>query len=106
MAAAATRDCAQAARETGVVTVLVLISSVVWTNVLATFCDIVTNGDPVTTKFYQDLEQIANYMQERRIPNALQQRVREYMYHRACRWGPNQARIFCTRAPMSFDPCV
>jgi len=71
----------QDAKETAVVTLLVLVSAVVWTNVLATFCDIVTNADPVSTKFHQDMERMNEYMDKIKVPEPMRRRVREYLYH-------------------------
>jgi len=70
----------QDATETALVTFLVLASAVVWTNVLATFCDIVTNADPVSTKFHQDMERMSDYMDKIEVPEDLRMRVRMYLY--------------------------
>ena len=58
-----------------VVAALVIISALVWTNVLATFCDIVTNGDPQRTEFHQRLEVTNKYLEKYAVPDQVRRRV-------------------------------
>ena len=60
---------------------LVLFSALLWTNVLATFCDIVTNGDPDATEFHQLLASVNQYLDANMIADEVRHRVREYLYY-------------------------
>ena len=65
--------------ETLVVLVLVLVGALVWTYVLALFCDMTTNANPCGTHFKQLLDGLNIYIQTHQIPRELALRLREYI---------------------------
>ncbi|KOO32278.1 voltage-gated ion channel superfamily [Chrysochromulina tobinii] len=65
--------------ETLVVLVLVLVGALVWTYVLALFCDMTTNANPCGTHFKQLLDGLNIYIQTHQLPRELALRLREYI---------------------------
>jgi hypothetical protein len=69
--------------ETCLVLTLVLVNAVVWTKLLATFCDVATNGNPQLHEFYLLLGAMNRFLDRHSIPDSLRRRAREYLYQAA-----------------------
>lgn len=65
--------------ETIVVICLLFTGAILWTQILADFCNVATNGDPAGVKFQQTLDDMNSFIQLTNIPPELQLRIREYM---------------------------
>ena len=56
--------------ETVVVTVLVVCGALMWTYVLAKFCDVATNSDPGLTAFRQTVDALNELIRSYQVPTA------------------------------------
>ena len=65
--------------ETVLVTALVLLGALLWTQVLATFCDVATNSNPGLTHFRQQLDSLNEFVAFNNLPVEMARRMREYM---------------------------
>jgi len=68
--------------ETFIVIVLNLFGGLLWTSVLAAFCDIATNSNPEETSFNQMLDDLNRFMANNRLPLEMQSRLRAYLHQR------------------------
>jgi len=66
--------------ETIVVTVLVLIGALLWTTVIAKFCDVATNSNPGIVHFRQQLDGLNQYVATNHLPEEMAKRMREYLH--------------------------
>ena len=57
--------------ETITVLLLVLIGAILWTQILALFCDVVTNSDPAGVRFRQVLDELNAFLDAHELPNNL-----------------------------------
>jgi len=71
---------AESDTETVVVTVLVLVGALVWTRVLAMFCDVAANSNPGLTYFNQLLDGMNEYIETNNLPRDMGRRLREYLH--------------------------
>jgi len=65
--------------ETAVVTALVLMAAIIWTIILAKFCNVATNSDPSLTYFYQKLDDLNRFTTDNNVPKEMGRRLREYL---------------------------
>jgi hypothetical protein len=65
--------------ETVLVTALVLLGALLWTQVLATFCDVATNSNPGLTHFRQQLDSLNEFVAFNNLPVDMARRMREYL---------------------------
>ena len=63
-----------------VVMILVVCGALLWTRVLAMFCDVATNSDPGLTQFRQSLDSINSFIASHRLPVPMARRIREYLH--------------------------
>ena len=49
-------------------TALVLVGALLWTQVLAMFCDVATNADPGLIEFRQHLDRLNSFIQANNLP--------------------------------------
>ena len=73
--------CLCAAAETLIVTILVILGALLWTRVLAKFCDVATNSDPGLTEFRQGLDGLNDFIRENNLPKEMGRRMRECVPH-------------------------
>ena len=88
--------------ETILVTLLVLIGAILWTQILALFCDVATNSDPGAVRFRQTVDEMNSYLEMHRLPQGLRLRVREYLHaQRDC-----QSRLETSKAVSALSPSL
>jgi len=88
--------------ESMLVLVLVLIGALLWTEVLATFCDVATNSDPEGVRFRQLLDDTTNFLELHELGTPLGRRVREFLYaKREC-----QQRLETTKVVRHLSPAL
>lgn len=68
--------------ETIVVTVLVILGALLWTYVLALFCDMITNANPAHVAFRQRLDGLNQFIQVYGLPTSTAMRLRMYMHEK------------------------
>lgn len=88
--------------ETFIVTALVIVGALLWTQILAMFCDVATNGDPGMTLFRQTLDDMNSFIRDYDIPTTLQLRLREYLHHQK----DVQLRVQSARAIPMLSPAL
>jgi hypothetical protein len=66
--------------EMGLVSALVLLGALIWTDVLASFCDVATNSDPSQTEYNQDVDDLNRFMDQRNLPQPMKEQLREYFH--------------------------
>ena len=66
--------------ETIIVMTLVLVGALIWTQVLAMFCDVATNADPGVIEFRQRLDSMNSYIHRNNLPAGMARRMREYLH--------------------------
>ena len=66
--------------ETIIVTIIVTVSAFMWTWVLALFCDVATNSNPVLTAFRQQLDGLNLFIAINQLPLEMAQRMRSFMH--------------------------
>ena len=72
--------------ETIVVLLLTFMGALLWTTILADFCDVATNGNPVALRFRQTLDELNLFISLNALPVEMSRRMREYLYaRRSCR---------------------
>lgn len=59
--------------------VLMLLSGVAWAYIIGEICSIATNGNPVSVAYYASTDNMNRFMEEKRIPKELRQRVRMFL---------------------------
>lgn len=63
-----------------------LAGAFVWSQVVATFCGVLSMMNPATTGFRSSLSALNSYMSLHNLPNEMQQTLRDYFHRtRACR---------------------
>jgi len=60
---------------------LVLVGALIWTDVLASFCDIATNADPLQTSYNQTMDDLNVFMSQRFLPRPMRETLREFFMH-------------------------
>jgi len=86
--------------ETIVVMVLVLCGAILWTQILADFCDVATNGDPAGLRFRQTLDEINLFISLHGLPQDMQMRMREYLHaQRNCQMRLETAKSISALSP-------
>ena len=70
----------QSNSETIVVFLLVVCGALLWTYVLALFCDMATNSNPGLTQFHQLLDGLNQFIHTHRLPKGMARRLREYLH--------------------------
>lgn len=66
--------------ETLIVVTLVIFGALLWTQVLALFCDVATNANPAIVEFRQHLDSLNRFISMSNVPDAMAMRLREYMH--------------------------
>jgi len=66
--------------ETFIVTSLVLFGALLWTQVLAKFCDVATNANPGLIEFRQQLDGLNQFIADNNLPKEMGRRMREYLH--------------------------
>ena len=66
--------------ETVCITTLLLFGAFMWTMILASFCDVASNGNPGSTNFRQNLDGLNEFMEHHHLPVEMRRRLREYMH--------------------------
>ena len=66
--------------ETGIVMVLIVFGALLWTRVLAMFCDVATNSNPGLTYFNQQLDGLNEFIKTNEVPKEMARRMREYLH--------------------------
>ena len=66
--------------ETLIVLVLILYGAILWTRVLAMFCDVATNSSPGLTYFHQQLDGLNECIETNTLPSEMARRLREYCH--------------------------
>lgn len=66
--------------ETFFVMLLNLCGAVLWTQILADFCDVATNGDPAEKIFQQNLDELNTFISLHKMPRGLRTRMREFVH--------------------------
>ena len=67
--------------ETVLVTALVLFGALIWTQVLATFCDVATNSHPGLTQYRHQLDNLTEFVAFNNLPVEMARRMREFLQH-------------------------
>jgi hypothetical protein len=62
-------------------TCLVFAGALIWTDVLAAFCDVATNGDATHIAFQQSLNDLNAFMKQRYLPLPMREALREFFLH-------------------------
>mmetsp|Transcript_11138 Transcript_11138/g.28549 ORF Transcript_11138/g.28549 Transcript_11138/m.28549 type:complete len:790 (-) Transcript_11138:107-2476(-) len=68
--------------ETVLVVVLVLFGALLWTQVLATFCDIAANADPAKIESRQLIDDVNRFCSQERLPTEMRRRLRHFFAQR------------------------
>ena len=66
--------------QTVLVMILVLCGALLWTYVLALFCDMATNSNPGLTQFRQLLDGLNNFIVTHELPVEMAHRLREFLH--------------------------
>lgn len=66
--------------ETIIVTSMVVVGALIWTQVLALFCDIASNSHPGLTEFRQQLDGLNELIRTNNLPSDMARRLREYLH--------------------------
>jgi hypothetical protein len=69
--------------ETLIVTTLVVFGALLWTRVLALFCNVATNSNPGIVHFNQNLDALNEFIKNNELPKEMGRRLREYSHSRA-----------------------
>ena len=88
--------------ETVVVCIMVLCGALLWTYVLALFCDMATNSNPGLTQFRQLLDGLNIFIQKHRLPLPLARRLREYLHQQK----PGQLGKYAEKAIPVLSPAL
>jgi len=67
--------------EQGVGTLLMLMSALFWGYIIATFCGVISNMDPATTNFRNQMDQLNHFMRLNSFPSEMRVRLRQYFHH-------------------------
>ena len=68
--------------ETILVVFLVIFGALLWTQVLAAFCDMATNADPGAIEYRQLVDEVNRFCHQEKLPQELQIRLRQYFAQR------------------------
>ena len=88
--------------ETLVVCVLVVCGALLWTYVLALFCDMATNSNPGLTQFRQLLDGLNLFIRTHQLPKEMARRLREYLHQQK----PGQLGKYAERAIPVLSPTL
>ena len=66
--------------ETVIVLILAFCGAILWTQILADFCDVASNGDPAGVRFRQTLDELNSFCDLNYIPADMAHRMREYLH--------------------------
>jgi len=90
------------AGETVVVLCLVICGALLWTQILADFCDVASNGDPAGVRYHQTLDELNLFISSHHIPKAMGLRMREFLQaQRYC-----QLRLETAKSLHSLSPTL
>ena len=64
--------------EQAVCIALMLVSSLIYAQVIGTYCGVVANLNPEATAFRETLDDLNRFMTREELPNEMRQRLREY----------------------------
>jgi len=59
-----------------------LAAALIWTTVLALFCEMITNGNPEVIEFQQTLDELEVFSSNHDLPDLMRRRLREYFHQR------------------------
>ena len=68
--------------ETIIVVLLILLGAMLWTQVLATFCDLATNADPSKTEYRLLIDDVNRFCQQEALPQEMRRRLRQFFAQR------------------------
>ena len=88
--------------ETMVVCAMVLCGALLWTYVLALFCDMATNSNPGLTQFKQLLDGLNHFIHAHRLPREMARRLREYLHQQK----PGQLGKYAEKAIPVLSPAL
>ena len=88
--------------ETLVVMLMVVCGALLWTYILALFCDMATNSNPGVTQFRQLIDGLNGFIATHRVPKEMAQRLREYLHQQK----PGQLRKYAERAIPVLSPTL
>ena len=88
--------------ETLVVSMMVVFGALLWTYVLALFCDMATNSNPGLTQFRQLLDGLNYFIRAHRLPKDMARRLREYLHQQK----PGQLGKYAERAIPVLSPTL
>ena len=88
--------------ETIVVCAMVLCGALLWTYVLALFCDMATNSNPGLTQFRQLLDGLNIFINAHRLPRPLAHRLREFLHQQK----PGQLGKYAEKAIPVLSPAL
>merc|ERR1712185_491650 len=88
--------------ETIVVCALVLCGALLWTYVLALFCNMATNSNPGLTQFRQLLDGLNHFIRAHRLPHDMARRLREYLHQQK----PGQLGKYAEKAIPVLSPTL
>jgi hypothetical protein len=63
-----------------VFTCLTILSAFLWSQIIASFCDVFSNLNPEHAAFRQRMDRLNKYCRESRLDSATRRRLREYLY--------------------------
>ena len=66
--------------EMGVATLIMLLSSMLWGNFIATYCGVIASQDPEGQDFRRTMDELNRFISAKRLDKAMQLRLREYFH--------------------------
>ena len=66
--------------ETAIVCIFVISGALIWTNILALFCDVATNSHPGMVLYRQTVDELNSFIESNEVPPHLALRLREYLH--------------------------
>jgi len=86
--------------ETAIVLVLIVGGALLWTQILADFCDVASNGDPSGVRFHQTLDELNQFININQIPKPMAGRMRNFMQaQRYCQMRLETAKSLYALSP-------
>jgi len=88
------------AKEQMIATLLMLIASLSWGNVIATFCGVVATINPEQTEFRRTMDDLNRFMRLQGLPAEMRTRLREYFHQtRHLQAAATQRSLFTMMSP-------
>lgn len=76
------------------------MGALLWTKILASFCDIISNGDPEGLKFRQNLDELNLFIESHELPASMARRMREFVHaQRYCQMRLDTAKSLGILSP-------